>query len=825
MSPDPAATDTPPPRRPSAPVRVVFFGPPFSGKTALLQAFGDIASTGAEDEAEELPIDLLPADARGRSVIRRKVKVDLPDASTVASAATLIDCDGAAAGALLRDTTALTRPRVRTELLDAIRSADALVVTVDATAAPDKISGQVEDLRLFLKAFREGRSFGREVGGLPVFLTLTKCDKLYTPGMTPTDWLTAIERRVTEVRGRFDEVLGEREVGPFGEISLAVLATAADVPSMPPFRYYADSKGQLRGDELVRDVLAAAAEYGASRRQARKRLGWTVSAALGLLGAMIAALIALALAGEPGPVELLTLRALQARDREGPPEVRLADRDFVRNRERLADLRAAPYFAELPPDVKQWADDRDREFTAYAEYRARFQPPQFSPAEVRTVNELAAVTADLTTTLAPPPEYATPWAKTEAVRLRDKWAADRDLLVTAEDVTHNWYRSLITRATTLLSVEVPDAAWRERVSALFAAAGSPPVRPDDPIPGSPTVPVRRGDPLTYAAAYHFERSDLARRDWEFVGRKLGDLRDLSDALGLTVDPDAAPPVAPLDLPEPTADPVPSLALGAERWAAIRERFPRAADGTANWAASYFPDPVRQTLARRARAAAETALRHVRRMILFEVKSRPDAPADWPKLAEGLLATPAMQDWSRLVQLLLKCADIDRPTAALPVAELAAFVTKTSFEWSPTAVEIFLPAALLTDAYAPDGSFVITITPDRGRPRVTAFGPAKVAERTSRGVRYRFPLERGTAPLVYRPGEALTAELPVKSGAVTYQLKWTAGGTATYQFDRLTREPVLEPTAGGVAFPATGVKLDWTPGKEAVTVPELLPEVK
>ena len=164
------------------------------------------------------------------------------------------------------------------------------------------------------------------------------------------------------------------------------------------------------------------------------------------------------------------------------------------------------------------------------------------------------------------------------------------------------------------------------------------------------------------------------------------------------------------------------------------------------------------------------------------------------------------------RLLMKCADIDRPTAAPPVADLAAFVKKTSFEWSPTAVELFLPTALLTDAYAPDGKFAIAITPAQGNPRVTAFGPAAVSERTPRGVLYRFPVERGTAPLVYRPGETLTAELSVKAGTATYKLKWAAGGTATYQFDRLTREPELEPTAGGVAFPSRSlIAFGCTPG--------------
>jgi hypothetical protein len=505
--------------------------------------------------------------------------------------------------------------------------------------------------------------------------------------------------------------------------------------------------------------------------------------------------------------------------------VRLADRGFARNRERVAELRAAPYFAALPLELREWADAREKEFAAYAEYRAKFGPSQLSPAEVRTATALIDLTAELDTELVPPEGYAKEWAKTEAVQLRDKWAADRDLLVKAEDEIHGWYRGLISRSTALLSVEVPDGVWRAKVTALLNDGATPPWTPADPIPGSPEVKnVRRGQPLTYAAAFDFERSDLARQDWEFVNRRIADLRDLTDALGLTADP--VRPGAPLDLPEPAGEPATSLPLGSERWQAIRDRFPRAAEGTANWSASSFPDPVRKELARRSRVAADTALRHVRRMILAEMTTpgRADTHADWTKLADGLLAKPELQDWSRLLQLLLKCADLERPHAAPPVADLIAFVKKPAFEWSPTGIELFLPTALFVEPATPDGLLTITITPERGPPRVTAFGGAKAGDRTAAGVPYRFNVVPKSAALTYQPGDKLTAELPVKAGAAKYKLLWTASGTSTYQFDRLTREPVLEP-AGGRQTPATGVTLTWLPTKEAVTVPELLPVLK
>lgn len=817
-------------RRPPGPLRVVFFGPPQSGKSNLFDSFGRIAvAAGAEEQPVQLAIGPQPTDTAGRRMIERITSVDLPDDDLRASSITLIDCNSEAVGQLLGDATALTRPRVRDELLDAIRSAEALVVTVDVTDTPSQIDELSADLGLFLQALREGRAFIREVGGLPVFLAVTKCDTLYEAGFTPRDWAQAVEQERKDIRARFDDIAKHEPDALFGAFELHSEGVADRVPPQPGFDTLADDLGMLHGQDLFNAVLDAASEYRDRRRQSKRRLNWTITVALGVLALLLGGFALLATTGEPGPVEALAMRVRQAREQEGPPEVRLADRGFARNRDRLAEFRAAPYFAALPADLRQWVDSREKEFAAYAEYRNRFHPPRLSPAEARTASALDEVTGDLTDELTPPEEYAKEWAKTEAVQLRDKWAKDRDLLVKTEDEIHGWYRGLISRSTNLMTVEVPDAGWREKVAALLADADRPPARPTDPIPGSPEVKnVRRGQPLTYAAAFDFERSDLARQDWEFAGRKLADLRDLTDALGLTADPTkpGAPGGAPLDLPEPTGDPATSLPLGSQRWQAIRERFPRAADGSANWSANFFPDPVRKQLASRSRVAADTALRHVRRMILAEMTTpgRADTHPDWLKLADGLLAKPELRDWGQLLQLLLKAADLEKPNASPPIADLIGFVKKPGFAWSPTGLELFLPNAVLTDAYAPDGNLTITIQPERGPPRVTAFGGAKAGERIAAGVPYRFAVVPKSAALVYTPGDKLTAELPVAAGAKKYKLVWTAGGTSTYQFDRLTREPVLE-SADGKQTPATGVTLTWLPATAAVTVPELLPVLK
>src|SRR4029077_13738128 len=121
-----------------------------------------------------------------------------------AAGAVVLDADGHAADAVLRDGAAGTLPR---EMLHA----DALVLAVDAFAPPEPLDADFADFDRFLCWTEQHRGMRTDVGGLPVFLVLTKCDLLPRPGETTADWLERIEERKREVGGRFHDFLAGRD--------------------------------------------------------------------------------------------------------------------------------------------------------------------------------------------------------------------------------------------------------------------------------------------------------------------------------------------------------------------------------------------------------------------------------------------------------------------------------------------------------------------------------------------------------------------------------------------------------------------------------------
>src|SRR5262249_34954131 len=154
--------------------------------------------------------------------------------------------------------------QARGALTQAIRSADALVLLVDASAPKEVVDETFRDFDRFLDALEEGRTFGREVGGLPVFATLTKCDALRHEGDSPPQWLARIEQRKTGVRERFEDFFGSADDPepspylPFGSIDLHLEATSVRAPKDRAFAPHNDPDGSFGVAGLVREVLPAA---------------------------------------------------------------------------------------------------------------------------------------------------------------------------------------------------------------------------------------------------------------------------------------------------------------------------------------------------------------------------------------------------------------------------------------------------------------------------------------------------------------------------------------------------------------------------------------
>ena len=782
--------------------RVVFFGPPNAGKSSLLRAFARVVGGS-------VPADAHPS---ARSPVH---PFPLPGPLEVC------DCDGRAAGELL------SRPAARGRLGDAIRSADALVLVIDAAADEATVDATFRAFQNFLSGLETGRAFGREVGGLPVFLTLTKCDALARPADEPTQWLNRVEDRKRELETRFEasfaDALADPDPAsyfPFGSVDLYVMATAVRTPARPAFDPYADPDGSFGVADLAGELVPAARAYRVRQLRAGQRLKVTVGGVGAAVGVMLAGLVGLAAAGVGG--DPLADRVRFLRDTEGPPAARLADKTITRFRADLTDVRERPGFARLPTDLRTYVEDRLKEIDAYRTYRAKFQPPRLSPAEVRTREELAQLESALAGELAPPPDYAAAWSEppTDAVRLRTKWQADVTLLGEAEGRVNDWYRGLIRRANQLLlTEEPPDGAWRDKVTAAVAEEDKPPFKSSDPIPGSPAVPVKRGAALTYAPAFEFDRIDQARRDWVDARDHLLALRALADALGLTPPGPGTPP-AVLALPEPGAG-VDSLNLATARLRALADAFPDKPLKHPEWEADGFPDPARRWLDPRLAGAFGTGVRHVRQLVRDRLG--PDRPENWRKLADTFLNEPPVKDWGRLLGLLRRWAD--STTAADPVAEFADFLKRDRFDLSPKRLNVAIPDDLLGDRLIPTGKLVLRHTPAAGEPMELAYRQIGDGLRERPLTTYRFVPDGPPGVLVYRPGDGFTATLPLRAGGDEYRLVWSASRSGAYQWDALMRPPVLE-KAGPVSAPepAPGVAVAAPDGGLPV-VPVLLPAVK
>ena len=130
--------------------------------------------------------------------------------------AVVIDCDGRVANALLSADKPVNQTAHGQQLASEILRADSLVFVVDAGVPDDLRDKDFREYARFLKRFSDLRAGDQGVGGLPVFLAMSKVDKLAHPHMNAGEWQRAIEDRCHEAARRFREVLDEDPTGPDG---------------------------------------------------------------------------------------------------------------------------------------------------------------------------------------------------------------------------------------------------------------------------------------------------------------------------------------------------------------------------------------------------------------------------------------------------------------------------------------------------------------------------------------------------------------------------------------------------------------------------------
>lgn len=822
--------------------RVLVFGHPRSGKTYLLGALYQAGEKqgellGAEVDDLSLPPRLAlirdavyygtDFDQSRRELIHTPVRLTPWRAGDWKAGrpevVELLDCDGDAATAVMATADRLQARDPRGTLASAVVKADVIVLVVSAGSGERELGRQFDEFLFLLQEVEQRKQFRREVGGFPIALVLSQCDGLAMAGDTRSEWEARVERRREHVVTRFEEYLRDAspEPGiqspylPFGRVDLTDYAVAVRWPKLADVDHPPDEP--YRVAELFREVFAAANAHRRRVAGSDRRLRTTVWAVLCLLWVLVASALLVGFfqpeAGDPG----LADRVRSYWEQDPPAAVRLGDRNIARTKRTLAAFQADPGFYELPDDLQHFVNGRLREVEDYQAYKARLAKAA-APAEARTLEDLARTETVLTTDLALPAEYT--WADTEAGRLRDKWLADVPLIRAAELGWFDWYQGLVGRAVSLSLTKAFDGDWRPRVGNLLADAEKVPFGLVDTLPESREVAQPRGGAVSYRVPHEFDRVYQARREWELSRDRLRHLRDLADALGLTPDPgDPARRALVVPPPGPGVDPT---TLAGDRLAALRKAFPRpselypqlevpAGPAYSEWELANFPEAGRAVLAGRVRESLNNGLQHVQGLI--RGRQPADTPEGWVAVASGLGDKP-FPAWGELLRTLAALAD---PGAPDPVAELAAFLRAKEFAADINGWELAIPADFQLFTPTPAGPLTLTLTPRAGGPPVVlTFRPAGEGVREGGKVVYRFTPD-GPGAFTYRPGDGLTARLPVRSGDQRYVFVWDQGGTQTFQLDRLAREPKLvregqppEPAAGVTLTPAAGSTLPRVP---------------
>ncbi len=342
--------------------RIVFFGLPDAGKSALLAALSQAQAQGQlrgkhlldlsaglgqlqknlyENGPEPQPHDL----------VDYPVAVEPIKPGPAESAAVhLVDSDGRQTAQLLQ---APPNGTGAGGLALALAAADTLVLVVDASAEAGQLKPVFAQVVPFLRQLEEKRTCGMEVTGLPVYLVLTKCDLLAKKTDNTPAWIERIEDRKRKIAQLFHDFLA-RELSPsalaFGKLDLHLWATAvgrpalADQPAKP-----AEPFGVA---ELFRQCLDSAQDFHHRRKRASHLLQSVVAGTLALVGFL----------GLMGLVFFTTRPDPQVQALENDINAVLPSKDLKpadRLKEPLDDkikklqkMQANPVFARLPADVQ-----------------------------------------------------------------------------------------------------------------------------------------------------------------------------------------------------------------------------------------------------------------------------------------------------------------------------------------------------------------------------------------------------------------------------------------------------------------------------------------
>jgi hypothetical protein len=810
--------------------RLVLFGMPAAGKSSLLGALAQAAQT-----QEHLLNGHLTDLSKGLAELKRRLYEDQPQETLEEvvpypisfepfvpyeqgidrrTEVVLVDCDGRVANDLLaRRRALLTTPEEGT-LAQAILDTDTLVLVIDAAAAASHVDAEFAEFDRFLSLLEQNRGRRSDIGGLPVFLVLTKCDLLAQPTDTPAGWIERIEARKREVNLRFQDFLaGRRAEGPvpFGSVDLHLWATAVKRPALVGSP--AKPREPYGVAELFRQAFETARHFQEMRAHAGRRLVWTMAGSTGLVAALLALtgfLFVNRPSDEQGPRELLNKIESYRTSEPQTPSSRL--REPLQPRiSALSDLQNDPDFGRLPQEKQEYVSSRLRELQQYQEYKDKLlrMPPV---AGVRSQRELDELETSLTH-LALPEGHRSDWSQTEASLFRAQSLSDLKALRAAVIELEDWYRRLMRRGEEFWTfsgqksgapASWPD--WLSQAQGLLLEAASGPHRPAERLPGSS---------LTYDTVFRFDRVTAAKSEWSRLQVRLERVANLSAALGLA---GPVPERTPLDIPAGF-----SVDQAATRVQQLEKVYPRFQE---QFTLADLPEAISGEVRRAATLRYDHLLNAGRHVVLRHLQEanaeNPDTPENWRRLRAWLANPEELKSWRVLATVLARLVDA---ASGDPVTALDTFLRQERFSLTLRRVILEIPDDV---KLRPAGKLAAHHrTGDESRPTLDfeLLGDER-RDAQRRLVSYTFqPTGEGT--LSYRPGDILWVDLPVKRAEEPdWLLTWAANRSQVFQFERLDQRPRLhrkgQPNSEGAAMPA--ITLEVVPEDGIPKVPDLLPPV-
>lgn len=508
------------------PLRIVLFGMPAAGKSALLGALVQSAETQPQLLGGQM------ADPSGGLHDLRKqtydqklaetqqdvVPLDLvlqTTADTATRTATLFDCAGRVAQEYLSGQRTLEEAAPLTQ---ALHEADALLLVVDAAAGPAQLDQTFKICIDFLRLLEKERGRRTEIAGLPVYLVLAKCDLLARKEDTQALWLQRMEEGKRKINKRLQEALRAESSGeplPFGAVDLHVWATAvrrpplADRPARPQEPYGVA--------ELFRQVLDSARAYHGSRTQSGRRLRNAVVGLLAVLAVM--GLVAGAFfAGRPSPEVAALEKSIRQvlPGRTAPASERLRG-NLEDKLKQLAKVQQEPEFAQLPTEMQEEVREAVREIEVYQKHLHKVSELGLvhhlkSEKEIEQKETLLAA-------LEFPAEYAQSWAGTALGHKLKKYREDLTNLRAAALAQKEWFEARGTEGEKLRKnfpgFARPDEAkkWDEQVEEFLARKEPKETQSLEKLPA-----------MTYGRLYQFPTVRAAREQWKETRGKLENLR-------------------------------------------------------------------------------------------------------------------------------------------------------------------------------------------------------------------------------------------------------------------------------------------------------------